>query len=588
MKYIKYKNKYINQSEKIQHGSGKMTLNEYNDTFYELFTNNEKTTKYTTIEINDYLNITRGAFACESGYLFNLLIINELNIDFSDDNLKQIFNDNEHNILKIAPKILRLNRDFEIKTRHNSLNNFNNTNLIGVFIGMLFLYKYVLTMGVTSDTEKVCNIEQDKLTTYNQFNDIKFYQLFDINKDKNIQEYDNIFQFIKKATLDVILNYLQEYKTTITKIHFKDIDIFESDNLESDNLEKITKKEKRKIKETLDKNKDVYSKFKLFIYQFNKFPISKINIEIFYIILCFLWLISGNLDDGAILNEYHKGIQDVFNKFNNIIDSYDQSKQYKINFNTFKHTYSTKKPVKFEDYILMLQLNKLFKLHTYKLITIPAVGNFYNCVETTILNLVNIINIKKINDNIIFVPNEELGPHPKLKEYYEKFYTYDLQQSQNKLTIFDMQMDGLTAWAVTIHKILTDEITYTDEQQKNLFNPSNNYELKIGVIDIEFKKKPIILYILHKLYNNIQTLEDFNKSSNIIKIDTKNYNNKHGTGDITINTKYGNFLIKENLYHSSIEEIDDMGNETNDKTLYREINKYIMSSELNEFNKNRK
>ena len=442
LKYLKYKKKYLDfkNNNILQFGGDTPNINVIKN--ISLFTPDS--------DLDLHLNPIYGFLYSQIGYIENIF-------NFAPDN-------NEFKIIrKCFQKI------------NNLVTPTNNLRKIDIDdFARLIAYLYL-------NHRFEANIDNINKNIYTITNLLKTLQK-SVNKDDLILINNNIFK--KICTLKIpgiqfelssnmkysdLINYLSNYKRELEKIT-------------------IVPKFNSKIKEYLP---DSY--------------ISEYKLEIFYIILVILWYKFNNK---AGIREYYQSLNKyLLDDFKIIIpDDYANTLfTYNDLINPSKDFYSILAYVYYKT-VNSIQLLKYESVEYTKNICTSCTRSgcyFPDCGETMLRNFFNIIFYDVVNNSFNYKRLCELEATDELKEFYTKFNSFILQSSNDKINIFNKELNARDAWSIIISNL--PNVNYIQTCELN-DGEIYNFELNTG---LSKNGIPNILEVIKQLFKKINKLEDF-------------------------------------------------------------------------------
>ena len=484
LKYLKYKQKYLylKNNEILQFGGDTPNINVIKN--ISLFTPDS--------DLDLHLNPIYGFLYTQLGYIENIF-------NFAPDN----------NEFKIIRKCFQKINNLVIPT--------NNLRKIDIDdFARLIAYLYL-------NHRFEANIDNINKNIYTITNLLKTLQK-SVNKDDLILINNNIFK--KICTLKIpgiqfelssnmkysdLINYLSNYKSELEKII-------------------APPKFNSKIKEYLP---DSYLKYKL---------------EIFYIILVILWYKFNN--KAGILKYYQSLNKYLLNDFKIIIpDDYVNTLfTYNDLINPSKDFYSILAYVYYKTFNSIQLLNYESVEYTKNICTSCTRSGCYfpDCGETMLRNFFNIIFYDVVNNNFNYKRLCELEASDELKEFYTKFNSFILQSRNDKINIFNKELNARDAWSIIISNL--PDVNYIQTCKLN-DGQIYNFELNTGLSKNRISN---ILQVIKQLFKKINNFEDFEE----IEIINNLINITNGLGSITFkksstNRQYsiditnGHYLLEE-------------------------------------------
>ena len=230
------------------------------------------------------------------------------------------------------------------------------------------------------------------------------------------------------------------------------------------------------------------------------------KLEIFYIILVILWYKFNNK---AGIREYYQSLNKyLLDDFKIIIpDNYANTLfTYNDFINPSKDFYSVLAYVYYKT-INSIQLLKYESVeYTKNICSSCTRANCYfpDCGETTLRNFLNIIFYDVVNNSFNYRRLCELEANDKLKEFYTKFNSFTLQSSNNKINIFNKELNARDAWSIIVSNL--PNVKYIQSCELNENRQRYIFELNTG---LSYNQIPNILEVIKQLFKKINKLEDF-------------------------------------------------------------------------------
>jgi len=271
----------------------------------------------------------------------------------------------------------------------------------------------------------------------------------------------------------------------------------------------------------IKKTKDIIESF-----TFNKFvKIENNDIFAFHIILFCLWWKADNQNG---INEYYKGIQEVFDVFN---QTYPNNKPLHIRSGSSKTGIYTDRErgtaKSFEQLVLeitQVEFNIYNQEYSSHFCEGMSKNTFPDCGETTARNIINILCFDKEKNKFDLKILEEKGAIPELIEYYKTFNDFPSQSTPGTSDIFGMKLNARNAWS----KLIIDHAKTNIEFKEKCFNGNYEYEIRSGLSKDDTKLN--LLQLFNNLFENVEEWEDLMNGED----DDDDEDGKKGSGNITM------------------------------------------------------